>query len=110
MKGFLKFCLFFAVAVVIWSCFSSPDIDIVYGHDNYGIVDGFWAGILAPFIVALVVIGAIFIVFGIMAAVFISLVIAGFSLLFVGLSMFWPIALALILFYWLFSDPKQKAV
>lgn len=109
MKGFFKFVFFAIVAVVLWNCFSSPDVEIIYSHANHNVFDGFWGGVLAPFITVLLIIGAIFIVFGVAAAVLVAFAIVGFSLLFVGLSMFWPIILAIALFYWLFSDSKQQA-
>lgn len=109
MKGFLKFVLFFIVAMIIWNCFSAPNVEVIYSHDGHSIFDGFWAGVLAPFITVLLVVGAIFVVFGVAAAVMVAFAIVGFSLLFVGLSMFWPVILAIVLFYWLFSDSKQQA-
>ena len=108
MKGFGKFILFFILALVLWNLFCSPDVEIVYSHHNGDMWDGFWAGIFAPFITALVFIGVIFLIFGVFAAVAVGIVIAGFSVLFVGLSFFWPVLLAIALFYWLFSDSKQK--
>lgn len=109
MKGLLKFVLVLIVAVTIWNCFSTTHVEVVYSHNNHDIFDGFWAGVLAPFITVLLIIGAIFVVFGVAAAVIVAFIIVGFSLLFVGLSMFWPIILAIVLFYWFFSDSKQQA-
>lgn len=111
MKSFCKFVLFFIVAVIIWNCFVSPDVEIIYSHSNanYGMFDGFLAGVLAPMVTVLLIIGAIFLVFGVAAAVMVAFAIVGFSILFAGLSMFWPIILAIVLFYWLFSDSKQQA-
>lgn len=109
MKGFCKFIFFFIVAVILWNCFVTPDVEIIYSHSNEGIFDGFLAGILAPIIAVLLIVGAIFVVFGVAAAVMVAFAIVGFSILFVGLSMFWPIILVIVLFYWLFSDSKQQA-
>ncbi len=98
-----------ALAAIVWNWFASPDVEIVYTNSHGGFMDGFWAVILTPFVLALVVISVIFIAFGVAAAVFVAFAIAGFSLLFAGLSIFWPVILAIIVFYWLFSDSKQKA-
>lgn len=109
MKGFVKFCFIAAVGIFLWSCFATPDVDIVYTSYDGSYVDGFWLGLLVPFILALCVVAGVFVFFGVFAAVLISVFIAGISLVFVGISMFWPILLALILFYWLFSESKEKA-
>lgn len=107
MKSFFKYLFFFIVAVMVWNWFTEPDIEIVYSHSG-DVFDGFWAGILAPFITALVVIGAVFLGFGVVAAVFVAFVVAGISILFAGISIFWPVILAAFVLYWLFSDSKQK--
>lgn len=109
MKGFCKFIFFFIVAVILWNCFVTPDVEIVYSHSNDGIFEGFLAGVLGPVVAVLLIVGAIFLVFGVAAAVLVTFAIIGFSLLFAGLSMFWPIILVIAVFYWLFSDSKQQA-
>lgn len=108
MKGFCKFLLFFVAAIVLWNLFASPDVEVIYSYHGDSAWDGFWANVLSPFIVALVFIGVVFLIFGVFAAIVVAFAIAGFSLLFVGLSVFWPVLVAIALFYWLFSDSKQK--
>ena len=109
MKSFFKFVFFFILAVMLWNWFTGPDIEIVYSHAEHDVFDGFWAGVLAPFVILLLVFGGIFVVFGVAAAVFVALAVVAISLLFVGFSMFWPLILAIVVFYWLFSDSKQQA-
>lgn len=94
----------------IWKWFVGPDIEVIYTNSDYTFIDGFWQTLLAPFILALVVIGGIFIAFGVAAAVFFAITMAVLGILFAGVSMFWPILLAALIFYWLFSDPKQKPI
>lgn len=110
MKGFFKFVFFFIFALMIWNWVIAPDVEIVYSHHtDHSVFDGLLASVFAPFVTVLVVLGAILVMFGVAAAVFVAIAIVGITLLVVGFSMFWPIILAIALFYWLFSDSKQQA-
>ena len=108
MKSFIKFVLFVVLAVVIWQWVFTPDVHIVYEGDSSHGMSGFWLELLVPFFVAFIVLAAVCLAFGVIAAVVVAFAIAGISILFVGISMFWPILVAILIFYWLFSDSKQN--
>lgn len=108
MKGFIKFVLFVVFAMVIWQWLFTPDVHIVYEGTNVHGMSNFWLELLVPFFVAFVVLGAMCLAFGVVIAVIVAFAIAAISILFVGISMFWPILVAIFIFYWLFSDSKQN--
>ena len=108
MKTLMKFILVFLALSILWhiSPFSG-------GHISYhGDAEG-----LEWLVANALVVGAVFFAIALVLVVFISIFsavvfFAGLvciTMLFVGVSFFWPLVLASLVLYWIFSEPKQVA-
>ncbi|NVK24782.1 MAG: hypothetical protein HWE10_07625 [Gammaproteobacteria bacterium] len=107
MKNFLKFIAVLFICMYVWQLMIAPDFHVVIDNQHAYSESIWFQALLAP-IVALVSVVILFVLFSIFGALLVSMVVLGGVLLFVGLSIFWPTVIALVVCYWLFSDRKQN--
>jgi len=106
MKTLFKCILLFLLISLVWHSTPLADLEIVYTshHDGYE-----WL------ISNMLVIGVVFFAVALMIVIFLSLFagvvfFAGLvcaTMVLLGVSMFWPLLLAGILLYWIFSEKKS---
>ena len=107
MKGFFKFIFVLYVCVYFWQILTGPDYHVMIESEHLH-SDSIWLQWLIIPILALVGMFVLIVLFSIFGAFLVSIIVGGTVLLFVGLSIFWPTLLAIIVCYWLFTDRENK--
>lgn len=108
MKNLMKILLVFIAISVLWNINFMGDTHITYSGDLQGMD---WL------ITNALVVGVVFFAIALVLVLFISvfsavIFFAGLvcaTMLFVGVSFFWPIILVAMVMYWMFSDSKATA-